>query len=72
MYNFANGSFPINNEYQQYVYYCTDSSTSPTKPSGDITTNTEVYNQWTLYNIEATETYKYVWYSVRTKEINLP
>ena len=72
MTKFANGEFPVNNEYQQYVYYCTTSADAPTKPSGNVTTNTQVYNQWTTYNMEATSTYKYVWYSERTKPTNSP
>lgn len=64
---FQNGEFPVANEYEQYAYYRRTVNTAPFKPSGDVSTNTEVNDQWTTYNLEANSTYKYVFYSKRTK-----
>lgn len=49
----------------EYAYYTSDSSTAPTKPSGNVTA-TSGTKKWTTVPIPMTSTYKYMYISYRT------
>lgn len=68
---YANGEYPVETNYEQFVYYCTNSSSIPTTPSGDISVDIQVYNQWTKYNMAPTQSYKYVWFSKRSRSVEI-
>ena len=66
--NISNGSWPQNTEYEQYAFYRNNANTAPSAPSGNVTeTRTTVNSTWTLGHITPSASYKYVWYTKRTK-----
>lgn len=61
----TNGTNGTNGIGYEYAYYTSDSSTAPTKPSGNVTA-TSGTKKWTTVPIPMTSTYKYMYISYRT------
>lgn len=62
---FQNGEFPISTDYEEYVYLINNGNT-PATPSGKITYNEIVPENWTITQINPTENNTYLWFSKRT------
>ena len=61
----SNGTNGTNGIGYEYAYYTSNSSTAPTKPSGNVTA-TSGTKKWTTVPIPMTSTYKYMYISYRT------
>ena len=64
---FAGGGFPDNTEYEEFAYWRRTTNTTPEKPVGDVTVTTAADGQWTMYQMEPSQSRKYVFFTKRTK-----